>query len=409
MESKAEHGQAGSKEFIVLMAAMMSIVAISIDAMLPALGIIGQDLQVAHINHTQYIISSIFAGMAIGQLICGPLSDAIGRKNILYCSLALYLAGTIACAMADSIAVMLAGRFIQGLGVAGPYISCMSIVRDKFSGRAMARVMSLVMMIFIMVPAIAPALGQGILFAASWHAIFIFYIFYALAILIWITFRLEETLPPQKRIPFKASAIANGFRMVIGNRTTLSYMVCAGLIFGSLIGYLNSCQQIFQNQFGVGDKFALYFGMLALVFGVSSLANARLVEKHGMRYLCMRATLAIIAASAIFVGLHFVTTVTLPMFLLYAAAVFFAFGLLFGNLNALAMEPMGAIAGIAAAIIGSTSSILSMVLGTAIGQLYNNSLLPIGAGFLVLATVALAIMLFEQRLHAKSLLPGAAE
>jgi len=407
MEITAPEGKAASKEFIVLMAAMMSIVAMSIDAMLPALGVIGQDLRVSHVNHTQYIISTIFAGMAIGQLICGPLSDAIGRKTILYVSLALYLVGSIACAMANSIEVMLAGRFIQGLGVSGPYVSCMSIIRDKYSGRTMARILSLVMMIFIMVPTVAPAIGQGILLLASWHAIYIFYIFYAMAILLWITFRLEETLPAEKRIPFNAAAILQGFRTVIGNRTTRSYLLCIGLTFGSLIGYLNSCQQIFQSQFGVGSMFAVYFGMLALVFGASSLFNAKLVEKYGMRYLCVRATIAVIAASAIFASLHFVTTITLPMFLAYVAVLFFSFGLLFGNLNALAMEPMGHLAGIAAAIIGSVSSFLSITLGTTIGQLYDNSLLPIATGFMVLGILSLSIMMREKKLHDQSVLQAA--
>lgn len=385
-----------SKEFILLMALLMSVTAMTIDAILPALGMIGADLRAVHPNQAQFIISFIFAGMALGQLVCGPLSDAIGRKTILYGALSIFLVGSLLCYFASGMDQMLLGRFMQGLGVSGPYVASVSIVRDRHSGRAMAKIMSLIMMVFIMVPTIAPALGQGILFIASWRAIFIFYVLYAAVILMWVMMRVPETLPREKRIAFRPANIWNGAREVVGNRVTLGYMICAGCVFGSLIGYLNSCQQIFQVQFKVGDMFAVYFGGLALMLGVSSLSNAAMVERLGMRYICVRAVLAIIALSSLFLALHMVVEIKLWMFLIYAASLFFCFGLLFGNLNALAMEPMGHIAGIASAIIGSSSSILSIVLGTTIGQLYNGTLVPIVTGFLILNLMTLLAMRFAQ-------------
>ncbi|HEY8191432.1 MAG TPA: MFS transporter, partial [Alphaproteobacteria bacterium] len=197
-----------TREFTVLMAALMSVVAISIDALLPALGMVAADFSLSNPNHAQYVIGFLFAGMAAGQLVCGPLSDALGRKRILYAGLALYLVGSVICLFAHDFSVMLAGRVVQGLGVSGPYVSAVSIVRDKYSGRTMARVMSIVMMIFIMVPAIAPSLGQAILFAASWRAIFVLYVVYAVVIGIWIFLRLPETLPSANRIPFRLASIA---------------------------------------------------------------------------------------------------------------------------------------------------------------------------------------------------------
>ncbi|MES2822393.1 MAG: multidrug effflux MFS transporter [Pseudomonadota bacterium] len=379
-------------EFTILIAFLMSIVAISIDALLPALGIVGKELQLANPNKAQYIISALFLGMAIGQLICGPLSDATGRKKILYAGILLFMLGSAICFFADNLNVMLLGRFIQGLGVSGPYVSAISIVRDQYSGRQMARVMSLVMMIFIMVPAIAPTLGQTILLFASWRYIFAFYVIYSLIIAGWIFFRLAETLPKEKRIPFTVTSFVAGFKEVISNRITMGYTVCMGLFFGSFIGYLNSSQQIFQVQFNTGKLFSLYFGLLALVFGISSLANSRFVERLGMHYICTRSVLYIIGSSAIFLGLHWVVDIQLWIFLIYAAILFFCFGLMFGNLNAIAMEPMGHVAGIASAIIGSISSILSMFLGTLIGQLYNNTLIPVATGFLLLGIVSLLIM-----------------
>jgi DHA1 family bicyclomycin/chloramphenicol resistance-like MFS transporter len=382
------------------MALMMSIVAISIDALLPALGLIGGEMRIVHENDVQLVIGFIFAGMAIGQLIAGPLSDALGRKPILFAGIALYLAGSVFCYFAQEFNLLLTGRFIQGLGVAAPYVTAVSVVRDKYSGRDMARIMSIVMMIFIIVPAIAPTLGQVVMHNAGWRAIFLLYIVYSITIGLWIAFRLEETLPREKRSRLEASAFIHGFKTVIGNKTTAIYMVCMGLLFGSFIGYLGASQQIFQVQFGVGEAFALYFGGLALVLGVASLANSKLVVKLGMRRICLWAMGTVVAISAVFLGLHYVVeTVTLPMFLCYASVLFFMFGLMFGNINAIAMEPMGEVAGMASAIIGSVSSIMSIGLGTMIGQMYDNTLVPIAAGFTVLGCGAWVLMQIEQRWH----------
>lgn len=391
--------KAAAKEFTLLMALLISIVAVSIDALLPALGILGAELGVAHPNQVQLVIGCIFGGLAIGELIAGPMSDAIGRKPILCMGIALYFVGSLICYAANDFTLLLAGRFIQGLGVAGPYITAVSVVRDKYSGREMARVMSLVMMIFILVPAIAPSIGQVVMHAFGWRAIFILYIAYSVVIGLWIMLRLEETLPRAQRIPLKLAAFAHGFSMVVHNRTTMIYMICMGLCFGSFIGYLGASQQIFQDQFGVGEAFSLYFGGLALVLGLASLVNSRIVERVGMRRICLHAMGANVIASLVFLVLHAVVPVTLPMFVMYAAILFFAFGLMFGNINAIAMEPMGEIAGMAAAIIGAVSSLMSLGLGTFIGQMYDNTLIPIASGFLVLGSAAWGLMKMELRWH----------
>ncbi|NDF13122.1 MAG: Bcr/CflA family efflux MFS transporter [Proteobacteria bacterium] len=389
-----------TREFTVLMAFLMSIIAISIDAMLPAIGIIGKDLGVVEANHVQYIIGFIFLGMTLGQMVCGPLSDALGRKKVLYMGIGLYLAGSSICFLAHDFTTLLVGRFIQGIGVSGPYVSTMSIVRDKYSGRDMARIMSLIMMIFIMVPAIAPSLGQLILFVGSWRHIFLLYIVYSITIGSWLFFRLEETLPPPNRIPFKFRAIIHGFGEVVKNRTTIGYTLCMGIVFGSFIGYLNSSQQIFQVQFHTGAAFTLYFGGLALLFGVSSLVNSKFVEKLGMRYICRRSALLVVTTSFVFAVLHFlVDDIKLWMFLIYAGVLFFSFGLMFGNLNSIAMEPMGHIAGIASAVIGATSSILSTGIGALIGQLYDNTVFPMTCGFLVFGVLSLILMAIADKGH----------
>ena len=391
-----------SREFTILVALLMSIVAMSIDALLPALGFISSDIPLAHSNQAQYIISALFLGMAIGQLVCGPLSDATGRKKILYAGILLFFCGSVMCFFAQDMNTLLIGRFIQGLGVAGPYVSAISIVRDKYAGNEMARIMSLVMMIFIMVPALAPSIGQAVLLVSSWRYIFVLYIVYALIIGIWIFVRLEETLPKEYRIPFNTRGFIDGFKEVISNYTTMCYTLCMGLFFGSFLGYLNSSQQIFQDLFQTGKLFTLYFGVLALVFGAASLVNARLVQKWGMDYLCTRAVLGIIISSAIFLALQMTMLANLWLFMIYASILFFCFGLVFGNVNAMAMEPMGHVAGIASAIIGATSSIMSMLIGTAIGQMYNGTLIPVTSGFLIFATTALLILQLARNKKAQS-------
>lgn len=379
-------------EFTILIALLMSVIAISIDALLPALGIIREELQIDDANKAQLLISAIFLGMAIGQLICGPLSDATGRKKVLYVGISLFLVGSLICFFAKDLNTMLFGRLLQGLGVSGPYVTAISVVRDQFSGRQMAKIMSIVMLIFMGVPAIAPSLGQAIILLADWQSIFLFYIGYALVITAWIFFRLEETLPKEKRIAFSTASFAAGFKEVLTHRVTISYTLCMGLFFGSMIGYLNSSQQIFQVQFNTGKLFTVYFGLLALVFGAASLGNSFVVEKMGMHRICYIAVKTMMAASAIFLVLHTITSINLWMFLIFAGLIFFCFGFLFGNINAIAMEPMGHIAGIASAIIGSLSSVIALVVGTAIGQTYNNTLIPVTCGFLVLSSLAYITM-----------------
>lgn len=386
-----------AKEFTALTATLMSIVAISIDALLPALGIISSDLQMENPNQAQLLIGALFLGMASGQLIAGPLSDALGRKPVLYTGLAVYFIGTLVCYFATSFESLLIGRIIQGLGAAGPYISAISLVRDQYKGREMAKVMSLVMMIFILVPALAPTLGEMILLITNWHGIFIMYGLYAIFILSWISFRLEETLKPEQRIPFTRAGFLAGFKEVIKNKSTISLTLCSGLVFGCLIGYISSAQQIFQIQFETGKLFSVYFGGLALLVGVSSLVNSKIVGRLGMHLISKYAFKAIILNALIFLMVQSVIEVQLWMFLIFAAILFFCLGLLFGNLNAMAMEPMGHVAGIAAAVIGAISSVISNIVGTSIGQMYNNTLIPMSIAYILLCSTALALLYYAEQ------------
>jgi len=381
-------------EMTIFTATLMSMVAIAIDALLPALGFISADLNVTNLNNTQLVISMLFLGMALGQLICGPYSDALGRKPVLYTGLVIFLIGTVTCYFAGDLNTLLVGRFVQGLGVAGPYISAVSLVRDQYKGKDMAKIMSLVMMIFMLVPAIAPSLGQALLYITDWRGVFIFYIAYAGIITCWIFLRLPETLPKESRIKLTVPGFLNGFKSVVTHKVTMSLTIAMGLIFGCFMSYLNSSQQIFQNQFLVGDMFSVYFGILALVMGVSSMVNAQLVQKVGMQILTQYAFLTIVLASIIFLILQLTITINFWMFYIYIAVIFFSFGFTFGNVNAMAMEPMGENAGIASAVIGSVSAMMSIIIGTTIGQMYDGTVIPITLGFTCIGAIATGIVFY---------------
>ena len=386
-----------SNGFIVLMALLMSVTAMSIDAMLPALSLIASDLGADHANQQQYIISCLFLGLAVGQLIAGPLSDALGRKPLLFACVLLYIAGSFACYVADSMTQLLLGRIVQGLGAAGPIVSCVSIIRDRHAGRQMAQILSLVMMIFIMAPVLAPAFGQGLLYVASWRAIFLFYVVYAAAIMLWVHFSLPETLPPERRTPFRVSTLIHSTKLVLANRATLCYSLAMGCVFAGFIGYLSSTQQIFQQQFEIGDAFVIYFGLQALGFGVSSLLNSRWVETLGMRYLVLRALICMVALGALVAVISLFFVLPFWCFFIFGLLSLFFVGLLFGNLNALAMEPMGDIAGTATAIISTIANIVSLSIGTIIGQAYNLTLIPIAVGFFSTGIVAWLLVMMAER------------
>ncbi len=386
-------------EFVALMALMISLVALSIDALLPALAEIGVDLGAGRGNDPQLVISALFLGLAVGQLVYGPLSDATGRKPAIYAGIALFIVGCLMSTVATSFPVMLAGRFLQGIGVAGPRIVTIALVRDRYEGRAMARIMSLVMAVFIMVPVLAPAIGQGILLIASWRAIFGVLLGLAVIALVWFGVRQPETLARGRRVPFSPGPIARAVREVCVNRIAIGYTVAAGLIFGAFIGYLTSSPQIFQGQYGLGRLFPVYFAALAVAFGAASYLNSRLVMRFGMRPLSRRALSGLSGLSLGFFAIAYAAAGDPPLWALmaYFAAAFFCIGILFGNFNALAMEPLGHIAGVGASVVGSLTTFISLPLGTLIGLGYDGTVLPLVGGFAILGVASVAVMHWTER------------
>jgi MFS transporter, DHA1 family, multidrug resistance protein len=381
----------GLGEFVGLMAMLTALVALSIDMILPALPAIGATLGVERPNENQLVVSLLFLGFGLGQLFYGPLSDATGRKPAAYVGLALFSVGCLLALLSTTFPLLLLGRFLQGVGVAGPRTITLALVRDRFEGREMARVMSLIMAVFILVPVVAPALGQAVLAVAGWRTIFGIYLGMGLVALVWFAIRQEETLPGNRRIPFSLGRMAAAVRDVVTTRRSIGYTLAAGYVFGAFLGYLISAQQILQQQYALGIRFPLYFAVLAIAIGGASLVNASLVIRYGMGALTRWALRGISVVSVVFTAFAGAVAGHPPLWTLmtYLMVSFFGIGLLFGNLNALAMQPLGHVAGTGAAIVGATSMLISLVLGTLIGQSYNGTVLPLVAGFAVLSACSI--------------------
>jgi len=386
----------GFKEFVALMAMMIALTALSIDAMLPALTNIGTDLGVTAPNDNQLIISILFLGLAIGQLFYGPLSDNIGRKPAVYFGLFIFGIGCIISMFSKDLTTMLVGRCLQGIGLSGPRVVTIAIIRDLYKGERMAQVMSFVLAVFIAVPAIAPAVGQGVLFIADWRMIFVVLLSLGTIAFIWFYLRQEETLTKENRMKFSFANLGKKLKEIITIRSTIAYTLAAGFISSAFVGFLNSSQQVFQIQFGLGERFPIYFAAIALSVGLASFVNGKLVMRYGMQKMVRSAALSIVVISIIFYGLinTVIVNPSLPFFMMYLLSTVFFVGILFGNLNSMAMEPLGHMAGIGAAIVGSVSTFISVPFGTYIGMQYNGTVEPMVMGFLIFGGLtALSIFL----------------
>lgn len=388
-------------EFVILVSIMFGMIAFGTDTMLPAFPNIAKDLNLSNVNKAQLIISSFILGTGIGQLISGPISDTFGRKPIITIGLGIFIIACCIAYYAKSLELMLVARFIQGLGVSAPRTVTMALIRDLYSGRKMAQVMSLAMAIFVLVPALAPSLGQLLFINFGWRSIYIAFIFFALLGLIWLNLRQPETLPISERKKLKANEYFDAFKLVITNASVVKYTLTLALGFGALFGYLNSAQQIFVDTFSAGMKFPLYFAIISILAAPASFINASLVMKYGMRLLAtIGFALQIIFAVTILVILNTSTLADhlfLTVFVIWSTIAFFLKGLYFGNLNALAMEPMGKIAGMASAIIGASATMVGILIAIFIGLAFNGTATPVLLGYIICSTAALFLMLSQSK------------
>lgn len=377
-------------EFIVLMALTMSLAALSIDAVMPALPMIGHELATDDDNRRQLVIGAFLLGMALAQVLFGPLSDSLGRKPILLFGIALFGAGCLISIWAPTFEMMILGRLIQGIGAAAPRVLTVAVIRDRFEGRQMAKTVSMVMTVSILVPVFAPLVGQGVLTFTGWRGIFGLALGMGIVTAAWAGWRLPETLSDAHRHPLSFGRIARALVEVLTHRTVIAYLLAAACLFSAFVGYLTSAQQIFQETYGLGRMFPFAFGGLAGSIGLAAFVNSRIVVLLGMRRLVYMALTGMIGLAMAFAGLALLYQGIPPLWLTFLLLVpmFFCHGMLFGNLNALAMQPMGHIAGSAAAVIGTVVTAISATVGSLIGQTYDGTILPLAlafAGFGVLA------------------------
>ncbi|WP_159947581.1 multidrug effflux MFS transporter [Polaribacter septentrionalilitoris] len=399
--------QKSELEFIIVMASLMSLVALSIDALLPAISDISVSIHVVDTTNNQLLITMIFLGLGFGQLISGPLSDSFGRKPVIYVGFILFALASVLCVFSNSLEMMLIGRILQGIGLSAPRTISIAMVRDRFSGNYMAKVMSFIVVIFILVPVVAPAIGKLMLNLYGWKSIFYSQLVFGFIVMIWMWKRQPETLVKEKRKKFRFSLFINGSKEFLKHKYAVIFTLVSGFITGSFMVYLSASQQIFENQYHLKEEFPFIFAGLAISVGLATFLNGTLVVKLGMLKLVTIFAHIFAIIPLIYLVLFAGESnpsifVLIPFFVLQ----FFAIGFLFGNTRALAMEPIGHIAGIGAAINGFVSTIMAVPIATLIGRYVTDTVTPLFVGFLicgVLTIVLIQYLKFQQKNHKQEL------
>lgn len=380
-------------EFIVIMAALMSLVSLAIDALLPAMTNIGDTIGITDATNNQLLITMIFLGLGFGQLISGPLSDSYGRKPIIYIGFIVFAFASLICVFSTSLEMMIVGRIIQGIGLSAPRTISIAMIRDRFSGNYMAKVMSFVVAIFILVPVVAPALGKIMLDLYGWQSIFYSQLLFGLAVMLWLWKRQPETLKKENKRAFKLALLIAGLKEFIKHKNAVIFTFFSGCITGSFMVYLSASQIIFEQQYNLKDEFPFIFAGIALFIGIATFLNGTFVVRLGMFKLVSIFTIIFTLIPFVYIFLYSgETNPSIYVLVTFFGLQFFAIAFLFGNTRALAMEPIGHIAGIGAAINGFVSTIMAVPIATLIGSFINTTALPLFIGFFVCGVIALLLI-----------------
>jgi DHA1 family bicyclomycin/chloramphenicol resistance-like MFS transporter len=384
-------------ELVALLVTMTGIVALSVDMMLPALSDIATELRAPQPNDRQYVVYVYLLGFGLAQLIYGPLADAYGRRPVILIALVLFLVMTLVCMIAQTFETMLVARLLQGTAAAACRVIAVAIARDLTSGRRMAEVMSMAMTVFMAVPVLAPGLGQLILFIGPWQWIFGSLFLIGAALVAWLYFRLPETLHPEHRIRLSFKTSTQAFTEAMTTRLTLGYTFAAAAFFAGLYAFLGSAEQIFAEHFELGDRFPIAFAVIAGGMGITSYANSRLVSRWGQRRLSHGALIGFITISASHALILFLGIDSLPVFLVFLGASTALLGLIAANFSALAMEPVGHIAGTASAAYGFVTGVVGTLIGVGIGQMYDGTPIPLIVGQSAMGVLTLGCVWWTEK------------
>ncbi|WP_050767677.1 multidrug effflux MFS transporter [Aurantimonas manganoxydans] len=388
-------------ELVTMVACLMALNAAAIDIFIPSLQEMGAALGVDDANQRQFVITAYILGFGGAQILYGTLSDRFGRRPILFFGLAVYILASIAAIFSPTFGILLALRALQGIGAAATRVIAISVVRDCFGGRRMASVMSLVMMVFMAIPVIAPNIGQAIMLFGSWREIFVAIAIFGAFVTVWAALRLPETLHPNDRRELTGKRIVEAFRIVLTNRVAFGYTVSTALIFGVLFGFINQAEQIYTGLYGLGPIFTVVFSATAVFMSAASFLNSKLVEKLGMRRLSHGALIGFLSLAALHLVVAYAMGGAAPLwfFVPIMTLNFCLFGFIGTNFNALAMDPLGHVAGTASSVLGFMQTFGGGLFGAAIGYFYDGTVLPMLVGFIILSVSSLiCVVLAEGRL-----------
>jgi DHA1 family bicyclomycin/chloramphenicol resistance-like MFS transporter len=386
----------GDREMVFMMAMVMALNALAIDSMLPALPAIGEGLGVVTPNDRQYVISTYLFGIGAGSLVYGPLSDRFGRKGVLVPALFAYVAFSIGCGLATSFPMLLALRFGHGLISAALGVIVVAVIRDLFSGDAMAKRLSMIFLVFMIVPAIAPTMGAGVAAVAGWRSIFIVLAVMGVVMILWLR-RLPETLRPEDVRPLDLRTMIAGWATVTRHRRAAGYMIASGMMQGALYGYLNSSEQIIADIFHARSWFPLVFACVALGIATANFSNAAIVERFGARRVSQSATFAFMVTSIVQILVALSGAETLWMFTVLMMVNVGLIGFIGSNFGSIAMEDFGHMAGVASSYQSFAKTLLAATVGALIGQQYNGTTLPLAYAFLISGAVGLTLVLWAER------------
>ncbi len=382
-------------EFIIVMASLMSLAALAIDALLPGLNAIANSIGIVDPKDNQLLIIMIFLGVGIGQLISGPLSDSFGRKPVLYVGFALFAIASVICVFAINLEMMIYGRILQGIGLSAPRTISVAMVRDRFSGDYMAKVMSFVTAIFILVPVVAPSFGKLLLDNFGWEAIFHGQLVFGTFVMLWIWRRQPETLKQENRKKFSVSLFVDGLREFVKYKNSVVFTFVSGFVSGAFMVYLSASQHIFQIQYNMVEEFPYIFAGLSASIGIATFLNGKIVVKFGMFKIASVFSIVFTLVSLLYVAMYWgEPNPSIMVLVIFSSLLLFAIGFMFGNINALAMQPIGHIAGVGAAIIGFVSTVISVPIAIFVGSFISTTALPLFAGFLICGMLCIMLIQF---------------